>query len=137
MTAPLGKDSLPALTALCARSLTDPPSGDELARTLFAADQPATIRGDPERGVIATVESVGNGHVRLLVVDPAQRGRGLGRELLELGEQDLRERGFSSVTDRAAANGVPLSVSLTLPMPRAVPGADPQSRSRKNPCVAT
>src|SRR5262245_32390107 len=94
----LGPDSLPALTALCARALTDPPSTDELARTLFAPDQPATILGDPARGVIATVESVGNGHVRLLVVEPSARGRGLGRELLARGEQDLRERGFQSVT---------------------------------------
>ena len=101
--APLEEDSLPAIAALCARSLTDAPTADELARTLFASDQPATVLGDPDRGVIASVDSVGNGHIRLLVVDPAHRGHGLGRELLALGEEHLRARGFSSVTVGADA----------------------------------
>ena len=58
--------------------------------------------GDPEIGVIATVAGLGGGasqgFVRLLVVAPEHRGRGVGRDLLAAGEDDLRGRGLRSVT---------------------------------------
>jgi hypothetical protein len=60
---------------------------------LFAPDQPATVRGNPDIGVVATVTGDGRGYVRLLVVDPAQRGRGLGRTLLGAAEDDLAASG--------------------------------------------
>lgn len=94
--------SLDAVTALCARSLADPPARDELERTLFEPAQPATMQGDPDVGVIATVAgrdgSAGQGYVRLLVVAPEHRGRGVGRELLAAGEESLRAGGLGSVT---------------------------------------
>lgn len=105
----LGIADLPAITALCERSLVDPPGGDELERTLFVPEQPATIRGDPHVGLIATVEGhaatggTGRGFVRIIVVAPEHRGRGLGRELLALGESDARAAGLGSLTIGADA----------------------------------
>jgi GNAT superfamily N-acetyltransferase len=105
----LGIADLPAITALCERSLIDAPSADELERTLFVPEQPATVRGDPDVGLIATVEGhatsggIGRGFVRIIVVAPEHRGRGLGRELLALGEADARAAGFSSLTIGADA----------------------------------
>src|SRR5581483_11374220 len=46
--------------------------------------------------VVATAEIDGQGFVRLLVVDPAQRGKGHGHALLEAAEADLT--GLPSVT---------------------------------------
>jgi predicted N-acetyltransferase YhbS len=93
---------LDAVAALCARSLTDAPSADELARTVFEPLQQATVIGDPDVGMIATVAGLGGGasqgFVRLLVVAPEHRNRGVGRELLVAGEEDLRGRGLTSVT---------------------------------------
>jgi GNAT superfamily N-acetyltransferase len=76
--------------------MTDPPTADELAAVLFDRDRPALVRGDPEVGVVATGESGGAGFVKLLVVDPAQRGQGRGRALLVAAEADLAHT--SSIT---------------------------------------
>ena len=105
----LDATSRPEIAALCARSLTDAPTADELERTLFAPDQPVAVRGDPNVGVIATVPghesagATGQGFVRLLVVAPEHRGHGVGRELLRAGEEDLRAAGQRSVTTGADA----------------------------------
>jgi len=85
----LGPDDVDAIAALCARSLADAPAADEIAGALFAPDQPTKVRGDPDVGVVASVEAEGQGYVRLLVVDPAHRGRGHGHALLEAAEADL------------------------------------------------
>ena len=69
--------------------MTDPPTADELAAVLFDHERPATVRGDPEVGVVATGESDGEGFVKLLVVDPAHRRQGRGRALLDAAEADL------------------------------------------------
>ncbi len=92
----LGPDSVDAIAALCARSLTDPPAADEIMGCLFAPDQPSVVRGDPDVGVVATAPIEGQGFIRLLVVDPAHRRRGHGHALLEAGEGDLA--GLPSVT---------------------------------------
>lgn len=93
---------LPAIAALCARSLSDAPRPDELERTLFAPEQPATVFGDPDVGLVATVAgiggSAGQGYVRLVVVAPEHRDRGVGRELLAAAEAELRSQGLHSVT---------------------------------------
>jgi GNAT superfamily N-acetyltransferase len=89
----LEAEHVDAVAALCARSTTDPPTADELAATLFAPDQPAIVRGDPEIGVVATVGGSDRGFVRLLVVDPAHRGKGYGHELLAAAERDLTPLG--------------------------------------------
>ena len=94
----LGRDALAGVTELCARSLADPPSRDELDAALFAPDQPAVLRGDPAVGVIASVEGNSKGFIRILVVAPEHRGRGVGRTLLATAEDDLRARGLASVT---------------------------------------
>ena len=94
----LGRDALAGVTELCARSLADPPSRDELDAALFAPDQPAVLRGDPAVGVIASVEGNSKGFIRILVVAPEHRGRGIGRTLLATAEDDLRARGLASVT---------------------------------------
>jgi len=105
----LGVEDLPAITALCGRSLADAPGSDELERTLFVPEQPAAVRGDPEIGLIATVEGqaatggAGHGFVRLIAVAPEHRGRGVGRELLALGEADVRAAGLGSLTIGADA----------------------------------
>lgn len=99
---PLEVADLPAIAALCARSLSDAPVIDELERTLFAPEQPATVFGDPDVGLVATVAGLGGsadqGYVRLVVVAPEHRGRGLGRELLSAAEAGLRGQGLQSVT---------------------------------------
>ncbi len=92
----LSASEVEAIAELCRRGLADPPTRAELAASLFSPDQPATVRGDPSVGVVATVEWDGQGYVRLLVVDPAARGRGHGRSLLAAAEADLG--GLPSVT---------------------------------------
>lgn len=89
--------ALDDLADLCRRSLADPPSAAELSGALFTPDQPARVRGDPGVGVVATVEHEGRGHVRLLVVDPAHRGRGLGHALLDAAEADLAPLGSITI----------------------------------------
>jgi len=93
---PLGEDAVDAITALCRRSIADPPAADEIQACLFAPDQPSVVRGDPDVGVVATAEIDGAGFIRLLVVDPDHRGRGHGHALLEAAEADLA--GLPSVT---------------------------------------
>src|SRR4051794_41912721 len=93
-----GPESIPAVAALAARSLVDPPTEAELRGALLAPDQPATVRGDPDTGVVATVTAGDQGFVRFLAVDPAARGHGLGRVLLAAAESDLREAGARTVT---------------------------------------
>ena len=99
----LGTDAIEAIALLAGRSLLDPPSRDELRRSLTASDQPAVVRGDPAVGVVATVTAGVQGFVRFLAVDPSRRGQGLGRALLAAAESDLRDAGATSVTVGADA----------------------------------
>jgi predicted N-acetyltransferase YhbS len=69
--------------------MADPPAAAELDACLWAPDQPAVVRGDPEVAVVATVCGEDGGYIRLLCVDPAHRGRGLGHALVERAEVDL------------------------------------------------
>ena len=92
----LGEDAVDAIAALCRRSLADPPAADEIMSTLFEPTYPSIVRGDPNVGVVATANVDGQGFIRLLVVDPAHRGKGHGHALLEAGEADLA--GSVSVT---------------------------------------
>jgi GNAT superfamily N-acetyltransferase len=100
---PLEQRDLAAIAGLCSRSLADPPTADELARALFAPAQPTTVVGDPAVGLVGTcagTEAVGTadqGFVRILVVAPEHRGRGVGRALLAAAETDLRARGLASI----------------------------------------
>ena len=86
---PLGPDAVDAIASLCQRALADPPAADEIMGCLFAPDQPSTVRGDPDVGVVATADIDGQGFIRLLVVDPAHRGKGHGHALLDAAEADL------------------------------------------------
>jgi GNAT superfamily N-acetyltransferase len=85
----LGPDSLDAVLALCNRSLPQPLLRAELEGTLFAPDQPTVLRGNPEIGVVAAVPGEPDGFIRLLVVDPAHRGKGHGDTLLAAAQADL------------------------------------------------
>jgi GNAT superfamily N-acetyltransferase len=85
----LGLEALDAVVALCKRSLSRPLSRADLEGALFAPDQPTVLRGDPGVGVVAAVPGAPDGYIRLLVVDPAQRGNGHGHTLLAAAEADL------------------------------------------------
>jgi mycothiol synthase len=85
----VGPEALDEITALCARSMPWPPSDDELNRALFAPDLPAVVRCAPGIGVVAVGRVGDDGYVKLLTLDPAHRGRGLGHELLQAAEADL------------------------------------------------
>ena len=115
----LDRGALGAIAALCARSLPDPPSTDELDGTLFAPMQPAVIRGDPDVGVVATVAGDGGAHVRLLVVDRDARGRGHGHGLVRAAHADARAGGHGTITVGADAPyclwpGVPSTATALL-----------------------
>jgi len=99
----LDRSALGDIAALCARSVADPPTLEELEGSLFTSDQPAVVRGDPEVGVVATTESNGAGHLRLLVVDRAHRGRGHGHALVKAAEADARSAGHTTLSTGADA----------------------------------
>jgi GNAT superfamily N-acetyltransferase len=103
LTRELTRDDLPALARLAARSLADPPDGRELEDALFAPDRPALVQGDPSIGVVATEADAREGFVKLLCVDPARRGEGLGHRLLLQAEASLASRGAKRVTVGADA----------------------------------
>lgn len=94
----LDGSSLGDMAALCARAVPDPPKVEELGGALFAPEQPADVRGDPEIGVVATVECDGGAHLRLIAVEPSARRRGYGRALLESAEQSALSCGHGSLT---------------------------------------
>lgn len=77
------------MAAYCRRALADPPTETELAKTLFAPDDPSVVRYSPDAGLVATVRHGDDGFVRLLALDPDRRGQGLGHGLLEAAEADL------------------------------------------------
>ncbi len=77
------------VAALCRRALERPPAVDEIRACLWAPDQPAQVRGDPDVGIVAAVASDGGGSIRLLVVDPEVQGHGHGTRLLHAAERDL------------------------------------------------
>jgi GNAT superfamily N-acetyltransferase len=100
----LDRAALPAIASLCERGIHGgAPSVGELEGALFAPDQPATVRGDPEVGVVATVDADDGAHIRLLVVDPDARGRGHGHALVEAAHADARAAGHRSITTGADA----------------------------------
>lgn len=95
MPAALDRSDLDALAQLCTRAVADPPSRQELDGALFAPDQPATVLGDPATGVVAVVACDDGAHIRLLAVDPAARGRGLGHALVQAAEEYARAAGHT------------------------------------------
>ena len=97
----LGPSERESIAQLCRRSMTDPPSIDELDGSLFAPDQPAVIFGNPATGVVATVACDDGAHVRLLAVDPSHRGRGLGHTLVQAAEDWAVAAGHRSLTTGA------------------------------------
>ena len=93
----LGADAIDAVAALCNRSLARPLLRSELRESLFAADQPTVLRGDPDIGVVVAVPGEPEGFIRLLVVDPAHRGNGHGHTLLAAAQQDLASSSIITV----------------------------------------
>ena len=81
----LDESAIDAIAALCQRALDRPPAADELLDCLFASDESAVVRGDPDIGVVVTVP----GFIRLLVVDPRHHRQGHGTRLLRQAERDL------------------------------------------------
>jgi GNAT superfamily N-acetyltransferase len=92
----VGPDAVGDIASLCRRAVATPLSPEELRRALFSPDDPAVVRFAPGTGVVATVRHGDEGFVRLLALDPEQRGRGLGHAVLEQAEDDLE--GTSVVT---------------------------------------
>jgi GNAT superfamily N-acetyltransferase len=97
------RSALAAIARLCDRSIPDPPSIEELEGALFASQQPAVVRGDPDVGVVATVAGDNGAYIRLIVVDPGARGRGHGHALVRAAQDDARAAGHSSLTVGADA----------------------------------
>ncbi len=97
----LDESALPAIAGLCARGIADAPGRDELAGSLFAPDQPTIVRGDPAVGIVATVATAAGAHIRLLVVDPDHRGRGVGHRLVRTAEADARAHGATHIVTGA------------------------------------
>jgi GNAT superfamily N-acetyltransferase len=93
----LAHTDLESISALCARGVRDAPTTDELAGALFAPDQPTVVLGDPSVGIVAVAECSDGPHVRLLVVDPAQRGQGHGHALLQAAEDWARQAGHHTL----------------------------------------
>ncbi len=85
----LGPEHLDTIAALCRRGLTDAPSTADLSSSLFTPGFPVSVRGDPQQGIVASCIRDHLGYLRLLVVDPAARGQGLGGALLDAAEHDL------------------------------------------------
>jgi GNAT superfamily N-acetyltransferase len=94
----LGRDALAAVAALCRRGIPGSPSLEELDGALFSPEQPAVVRGDPQVGVVATVDGDGGGYMRLLVVDPGSRGRGHGHALVRAAQAEARAAGHRTLT---------------------------------------
>lgn len=71
---------------LVVRRLADPPAGREW-----------TVLATPDRdgAVFASTGADGAGHIDLIAVDPAARGRGIGRALVGAAEEWLRSKGAS------------------------------------------
>jgi mycothiol synthase len=88
---PLGPEHLPSIAALCRRSMRDAPAEHDLEASLFTPGFPVTVRGEPDTGVVASCVRDGAGYLRLLVVDPSTRRRGLGDALLAAAEDDLAD----------------------------------------------
>lgn len=91
-TSRLGPEHTGAIAELCRHALgADAPGEADLAQALFSdrSGPPAVVRGHPEIGVVASVRRRGNGYIRLLVVHPEHRRRGLGTSLMAAAERDL------------------------------------------------
>jgi predicted N-acetyltransferase YhbS len=97
----LGPSEGEGIALLCGRAIADPPSLDELDGALFAPDQPAAVFGDPATGVVAAVACDDGAHIRLLAVDPAHRGRGLGHALVQAAEDWAVAAGHRSLATGA------------------------------------
>jgi GNAT superfamily N-acetyltransferase len=88
----VGPEALDDIASWCARSMPRAPTLAELRRTLFAPDQPTLVRYAPGIAVVAVVPPASDGdegYIRLLLLDPAHRGQGLGHALLRAAEHDL------------------------------------------------
>jgi GNAT superfamily N-acetyltransferase len=82
---------------LCRHCLPEPPTPDELRASLYSPEQSVTVLGRPGIGIVATVRAGAQGYIRLLGVDPAERGRGHGSALLRAAEEEFRANGATSV----------------------------------------
>jgi hypothetical protein len=97
----VGPEVVDDLAALSLDGAANPPTRQELAKALFASEQPAVVRYAPDVGAVATVREGDQGWIRFLVVPRSQRGRGNGTALLLRAEADLD--GTSVVTTGADA----------------------------------
>ncbi len=97
----LDRANLGAIAQLCWRAVANPPSEDELEGALYTSDQPAVVLGSPSTGVVAAVECDDGAHIRLLAVDPAARGRGVGRALVQAAEEWALSAGHTSIATGA------------------------------------
>lgn len=95
-------DAAAAVARLWARAVPwDPITPEAMAHSLTG--EGVTVRGDPERAVVATWTQGGSAALRLLVVDPDLAGGGLGSRLLTAAEDDARRMGATAMSVGADA----------------------------------
>lgn len=85
----VGPEALAAVAAFCRRSVAQELTPDEIGAAIFADDDPAVVRFDPDVGLVATGRHGDEGYIKLLAVDPARRRRGHGNLLVRQAERDL------------------------------------------------
>lgn len=86
------EDDIVAVASLCRRSLREELTEHEIRAALHDEHQDVWLGGDSQEGVVAITRAGDDGNVgfiRLLVVDPSVRRRGIGSHLLRLVEEEL------------------------------------------------
>ena len=96
---PLGDADRAAATALLARACRFDPADQVADEKLFGPSPhgPTATWGAFDAGQLAGVIAVSAGWIRLLAVDPARRGKGIGCALLRQAEATIREAGHATV----------------------------------------
>lgn len=69
--------------------MKDAPDADELSAALLNEENPSMLAGHPGEAMVVTGRDAERGFIRLVVVHPTKRRRGIGSELVKLAESAL------------------------------------------------